>query len=249
MVKRFNPEFRVGQGGILEVSADRSLPGDAFLVLVDATAGPVIITLQRADGFGGKRFCIKKVDSSVNVVTIVPIVGQTIDGQASIELSNPNAAIEVISDNENYDSVGYPGGSISFQKVRMRRAAVQSIILNVDTTFLFDTEDYDIGDIGDITTGEITIKQAGIYLINAGWLNTFIQNQVLTGIKINGVSTVSGGDSKSTSGGTDFSNVTGILQLSVGDVITIFGRVGQNTQNTSVALVGQPFVEVNSFIQ
>lgn len=117
MVKRFNPEFRVGQGGILEVSADRDLPTDAFLVLVDASAGPVTITLLRADGWGGKRFCIKKVDSSVNVVTVVPVAGQTIDGQTSVELAVLEQAIELLSDNENYVSVGVgTGPTISLVK-------------------------------------------------------------------------------------------------------------------------------------
>ena len=244
MVKKFNPEFRVGQGGILEVSASRSLPGDAFLVLVDASAAPVIITLSRADGFGGKRFCIKKIDSSINAVTIVPLGSQTIDGLTSIVLLDQNASIEIISDNENYNTVGYPGGFVNFHKVRMRRAVAQSIVLAVETKFLFDTEDYDQGNIGDITTGEVTIKQAGIYQINAGWENQVIQNQALTIIKINLVTQAKGGDSKSAAGGTLFSKVATNLQLSVGDVVSVFGQVGQNTQNTGTVLNQQPFVEV-----
>ncbi len=103
MVKQFNAKFRVGQGGLKEVSSDVTLDeGVDQLVLVDASAGPVTVTLQRADGSGGKRFCIKKVDSSQNAVTITPSLSQTIDGQTSKSISQENQTLDIISDNENW---------------------------------------------------------------------------------------------------------------------------------------------------
>lgn len=141
MVKRFNPEFRVGQGGILEVNADRDLPNDAFLVLVDASAGPITVTLQRADGFGGKRFCVKKIDASVNAVTIVPIAGQTIDGLTSVELSVEGEEIELISDNENYLSIGIATGpTISLVKsFLLAELSVNQSTTVIGTPVEFDT--------------------------------------------------------------------------------------------------------------
>ena len=107
MVKKFNSKFRVGQGGLLEVSSDITLgEGEDELVLVDASGGPVTITLQRADGSGGKRFCIKKVDSSANVVTVEPQPGQTIDGGASETVSAQNEFVDLVSDNENWVVIG-----------------------------------------------------------------------------------------------------------------------------------------------
>lgn len=106
MVKKFNAEFRIGQGGVVEVNSDVILDAASGLILVDATAGPVTVTLQRSDGLGGRRYCIKKVDSSPNTVTISPVSSQTIDGQASVTLSSENEFIDILSDNENWLIVG-----------------------------------------------------------------------------------------------------------------------------------------------
>ena len=54
MVNEFNQQFRVGQRGLVEANADLTLDAGRFLILVDATADPVTVTLQRADGLGGK---------------------------------------------------------------------------------------------------------------------------------------------------------------------------------------------------
>jgi len=103
LVKQFNAKFRVGQGGIKQVSSDVTLgEGEDQLVLVDASGGNVTVTLQRADGSGGKRLCIKKIDSSDTIVTVVPSTSQTIDGQTSFVLFSQNDALDIISDNENW---------------------------------------------------------------------------------------------------------------------------------------------------
>lgn len=107
MVKKYNTKFRVGQGGIVEVSSDVTLEeGADQLVIVDASAAPVTVTLQRADGSGGKRFCVKKIDSSANVVTIEARAGQKIDGAGSIPLASQNEFVDLLSDNENWLIVG-----------------------------------------------------------------------------------------------------------------------------------------------
>lgn len=166
MVKRFNPEFRVGQGGILEVSADRSLPGDAFLVLVDATAAPVTLTLLRADGFGGKRFCIKKVDSSVNAVIIVPIAGQTIDGQSSVELIAEEQSIDLISDNENYVTISEgTGPTVSAVKSFLLASSSATQISAVQTKINIDTLEASRGNNIIFNSGlnEFTLKAGKTY--------------------------------------------------------------------------------------
>jgi len=107
LVKKYNNKFRVGQGGLIEVSSDAELEGDVNqLVLCDASVGPFDVTLPRADGAGGKRFCIKKIDSSVNAVGIMPQPGQTIDGDADTTLADENQTVDLISDNENWLILG-----------------------------------------------------------------------------------------------------------------------------------------------
>jgi len=103
MVKQYNAKYRVGQGGLVEVSSDVTLEeGVDQLVLVDATGGPVDVTLPRADGSGGKRYCIKKIDSSANAVTISTSLSQTIDGSATATLTTQDQTLDLISDNENW---------------------------------------------------------------------------------------------------------------------------------------------------
>lgn len=52
-------------------------------ILVDATGAARTITLPSAIGISGKVFDIKKIDASVNSVTIATVGGQTIDGAAT----------------------------------------------------------------------------------------------------------------------------------------------------------------------
>jgi hypothetical protein len=79
------------------------LPTDG-VILVDATAGAVTVTLQSA-GIGVGEVVIKKKDSSGNAVTIAPPSG-TIDGAASVALTAQNKAIRVACDGANYWVVG-----------------------------------------------------------------------------------------------------------------------------------------------
>jgi len=104
VVKEFNRQFRVGQGGLLVITATQDIPqGDQpRIILVDASAGPVIATLFKSIGNGGKKICIKKIDSSTNLVTVVAASGETIDGLASESLVAENDSIDLVSDNENW---------------------------------------------------------------------------------------------------------------------------------------------------
>lgn len=111
MVKVFNQQFKKGQGRLKETTSNITLDNGDFLILADATAGPITVTLFKADGWGGKRYCIKKIDSSTNVVTVKPVSGETIDGKSSVELIVEEQSIDVISDNENYVTIAEGTGS------------------------------------------------------------------------------------------------------------------------------------------
>lgn len=55
-----------------------------YLLLVDASAGPITVFLQ-PNRFG-KQLVIKRVDGSANVVGIDPAPGETIDGSAFVSI-------------------------------------------------------------------------------------------------------------------------------------------------------------------
>jgi hypothetical protein len=75
---------------------------DADALLVDATAGAISITLPEVSL--AARIIVKKIDSSVNVVTVATPGSETIDGAASLAISSENESYSLISDGTNWYS-------------------------------------------------------------------------------------------------------------------------------------------------
>ena len=69
---------------------------------VSAAGGLRTITLPSAVGLTGMRFGGKKTDLSANTVTVLTVLGQTIDGVATFVILNPNEVVEVVSDGANW---------------------------------------------------------------------------------------------------------------------------------------------------
>lgn len=67
------------------------------IILVDATAGNVTVTLQAALQWEQKRLIIKKIDSSVNTVTIDANSTELIDGAATKVISTQYTSHELAS--------------------------------------------------------------------------------------------------------------------------------------------------------
>jgi len=64
------------------------------VVIVDATSGPVTVTLL-AISKNPRRICVKKWDATANAVTVVGGGGELIDGSASAVLSAQYDAIDL----------------------------------------------------------------------------------------------------------------------------------------------------------
>jgi len=71
-------------------------------ILANVSAGAFAITLPTAVGATGKTYCIKKIDSSANAVTVNTTSSQTIDGATSRLLTNQYDAIQVQGDGSNW---------------------------------------------------------------------------------------------------------------------------------------------------
>lgn len=79
------------------------------VVLADATAGALNVTLPAAANADETEYVIKKVDVSVNAVTLVTPGAETIDGAATFVLTSQFDAVRVASDGTNYCVTGsYP---------------------------------------------------------------------------------------------------------------------------------------------
>jgi hypothetical protein len=77
--------------------------GDA-VVLVDASGGARVITLQQPAEAKDKRLSVRKVDASANTVTVVPPAGQ-IDGAASLVLTAAAPRATLASSGSNHFTV------------------------------------------------------------------------------------------------------------------------------------------------
>lgn len=90
----------------------RALNGDTLLtaqdvvVVVDATGGDVVITLPNAAVNINQVLIVKKIDASVNLVTVSGAGGQTIDGAGSVDLTAQYASLTLWSDGSNWHVIG-----------------------------------------------------------------------------------------------------------------------------------------------
>lgn len=110
---------------IRTVTADYSIDPLDEIVLVDATSAAVDIELPDHAGLltavaelgfarhpSSSRVLIRRVDASANAVTLNPPVGKTIDGAASLTLTDEGALVEVASDLDGNYFVVQSGGTI-----------------------------------------------------------------------------------------------------------------------------------------
>lgn len=77
---------------------------DVTIILADATSNNITVNLPTAVS-NTATYYIKKVDSSANTVTVDGNASETIDGGLTAVIRAQYAAIEVISDNANWQVV------------------------------------------------------------------------------------------------------------------------------------------------
>ena len=87
---------------VITVNSDLEMTADHNLVLVDASNGPVVVTLLNAQGQAGRQFFIKKIDGSTNVVTILGRNDQTIDRLGFKSLRYNDYAVTLVSNGLNW---------------------------------------------------------------------------------------------------------------------------------------------------
>lgn len=75
------------------------------VVFGDASGGAFTLTLPTAVSITGKRYTLKKSDTSVNIVTIDPNGTETVEGFLTLGLNNPGASLTIISDGSNWRMV------------------------------------------------------------------------------------------------------------------------------------------------
>lgn len=67
------------------------------VLLADATAGVVTLTLPKAETMRGRRVTVKKLDNA-NDVEVAAASGETVDGAADVTLTTQYEVVTVVSD-------------------------------------------------------------------------------------------------------------------------------------------------------
>jgi hypothetical protein len=90
---------------VTQTTATLTLTSANDMVRADGTSNAIAITLPTAVGIVGKVFHIKKVDSSVNAITVNTTSSQTIDGATSKIILTQYQVLSVVSNNANWDII------------------------------------------------------------------------------------------------------------------------------------------------
>jgi hypothetical protein len=83
-------------------SATYSIISNDNILLVDATSGAKTITLPTAIGLSGTNYIVKKIDNSVNVITINTTSSQTIDGMLTKSINTQYSGYNIVSNGTNW---------------------------------------------------------------------------------------------------------------------------------------------------
>lgn len=94
-------------GGVLDSTSvttvtTNTLVGAYNIVLVDASAGNVTISLPAAASVNNQNFEVKKIDSTSNLVIIDADGSETIDGDTTMTLAFQNSAIDLVSNGTSW---------------------------------------------------------------------------------------------------------------------------------------------------
>ena len=107
------------------------------VVLGNATSGAFTLTLPSAIGIIGRQYILKKIDSSMNAVTIATTGGQTIDGASTASLSTQYQFLAIASDGTNWvviGSNGSPTNNVAASFTNVTGAAASSLITTSTST-------------------------------------------------------------------------------------------------------------------
>lgn len=84
------------------ITADTTLTASRTVLLCDASTGAITVTLPAAGANAGRRYFVKKIDSSAFTVTIDGNVSETVDGDLTAVLTLQYEAVLIVCDGSNW---------------------------------------------------------------------------------------------------------------------------------------------------
>jgi len=98
---------------VVSLTASYTMVDIDSLILGDATAGNITVTLLTAAGREGREIYVKKIDSSSFTVTIDAAGSETLDGSTTTVLTQENAVRGYKSDGTNWRLISAVGNATS----------------------------------------------------------------------------------------------------------------------------------------
>lgn len=200
----------------------------ARVVLANANAGSITLTLPLAANYGERYLTIKKVDTSANTVTIDGNGAETIDGVNTYVLNLPNQVVELSCNGTSWSLVGV---SEQMNDLTVDNAATIYGTLNTVGAVTFGNT----LNVEGATQLNSTLNATGA-VIFGNTLNT--TGAVVFGSTLNTTGAVVFGSTLNTTGAVIFSNtlnVEGAVQLNstfnTTGVVTFSNTVNVNTVN------------------
>jgi hypothetical protein len=97
----------IGDGGALSLPIETITGADTLddtnhVVLCNASGAAFTVTLPAAATNVGRIYHIKKIDSSVNAVTIDPANSETLDGDLTVDITSQYESLQIACDGSNW---------------------------------------------------------------------------------------------------------------------------------------------------
>jgi hypothetical protein len=89
---------------IVQTAAALSLTSAHNAVMANTTSNSIVVTLPTAVGITGRQYTVKKT-AAVNTLTVATTSAETIDGQASLTITDHYVSVTVISDGTNWNII------------------------------------------------------------------------------------------------------------------------------------------------
>ena len=160
----------MGTSKITTITSSQTLAVDTDrFVMVDPSAGDVVLELPDAASSSGKPFTIKRVVNGDNAVTVTAVGSDTIDGVATFVVSSVGDVVELLSD----------GGTDWREMGELTdKDSIESVIViknSADFGVIDPTKAYYIDGIIDMTGVSVEVPAAGISIAGT----TFDSSQLL----------------------------------------------------------------------
>jgi hypothetical protein len=84
------------------VTSDYTVASSDYSIFADSSHSPRIISMPNASTVPGKLFNVKKIDSEVYSITVLPFGAQKIDNASSQIITSPFASMLIQSDGSNW---------------------------------------------------------------------------------------------------------------------------------------------------